>query len=116
MNQHFFMKETERKWYVPLHWHVICMYSIRIPIVLIFLKVYDSFVSSVEDRIPMNERSSIERPKFFSSVGEKKVSVSRFFEIHDVSTYHICGFRTMYTNKSIDFSHELIQQLELCLR
>ena len=102
--------------HVLLRWHVICMHSIRIPNVLIFLKVYDSFVSSVEDRIPMNERSSIERPKFFSSVGEKKVSVSRFFEIHNVSTYHICGFRTMYTNESIDFFHEFIQQFELCLR
>ena len=92
------------------------MYSIHIPIVLIFSIVYDSFVSSVEDRIPMNERSSIERPKFFSSVGEKRVSVSRVFEMHNVSTYHICGFRTMYTNKSIDFFHEFIQQFELCLR
>ena len=69
--------------HVLLRWHVICMYSIRIPNVLIFLKVYDSFVSSVEDRIPMNERSSIERPKFFSSVkGEKSIGVSVFRNSH----------------------------------
>ena len=73
------------------------MYSIRIPIVLIFSIVYDSFVVE-EDRM-MNEMFGCTRRR----LSRKKRGSVAVLEIHNVSTYHICGFRQP-RNESIDFS------------